>query len=56
MFIGWLTCISAGFAIVSMDIQHRITGEIYFVIDVVVDWVDLFSRSSSVDVFFVRHF
>jgi REP element-mobilizing transposase RayT len=27
-----------------MDIQHRITGEIYFVTDTVVDWVDIFSR------------
>jgi len=27
-----------------MDIQHRITGEVYFVTDTVVDWVDIFSR------------
>jgi len=32
--------------IVSMDIQHRITGEVYFVTDTVVDWVDIFSRPS----------
>jgi putative transposase len=29
-----------------MDIQHRITGEVYFVTDTVVDWVDIFSRPS----------
>jgi len=27
-----------------MDIQHRINGEVYFVTDTVVDWVDIFSR------------
>ena len=27
-----------------MDIQHRITGEVFFVTDTVVDWVDIFSR------------
>ena len=27
-----------------MDIQHRITGEVYFVTDKVVDWVDIFTR------------
>jgi REP element-mobilizing transposase RayT len=27
-----------------MDIQHRITGEVYFITDTVVDWVDIFSR------------
>jgi REP element-mobilizing transposase RayT len=27
-----------------MDIQQRITGEVYFVTDTVVDWVDIFSR------------
>ena len=27
-----------------MDIQHRITGEVYFVTDTVVDWVDIFPR------------
>ena len=27
-----------------MDIQHRITREVYFVTDTVVDWVDIFSR------------
>ena len=27
-----------------MDIQNRITGEVYFVTDTVVDWVDIFSR------------
>jgi REP element-mobilizing transposase RayT len=27
-----------------MDIQYRITGEVYFVTDTVVDWVDIFSR------------
>jgi putative transposase len=27
-----------------MNIQHRITGEVYFVTDTVVDWVDIFSR------------
>ena len=27
-----------------MDIQHRITGEVYFVTDTVVDWVDIFTR------------
>jgi hypothetical protein len=26
-----------------MDIQQRITGEVYFVTDTVVDWVDIFS-------------
>jgi len=30
-----------------MDIQHRITGEVYFITDTVVDWVDIFSRLSS---------
>ena len=29
-----------------MDIQYRITGEVYFVTDTVVDWVDIFSRPS----------
>jgi len=28
-----------------MDIQHRINGEVYFVTDTVVDWVDIFTRS-----------
>ena len=27
-----------------MDIQHRINGEVYFVTDTVVDWVDVFTR------------
>ena len=27
-----------------MNIQFRITGEVYFVTDTVVDWVDIFSR------------
>jgi len=27
-----------------MDIQHRITGDIFFVTDTVVYWVDIFSR------------
>jgi len=27
-----------------MDILHRITGEVYFVTDTVVDWVDIFTR------------
>jgi len=27
-----------------MDIQYRVTGEVYFVTDTVVDWVDIFSR------------
>ena len=27
-----------------MDIQNRITGEVYFVTDTVVDWVDIFTR------------
>lgn len=27
-----------------MDIQYRITGEVYIVTDTVVDWVDIFSR------------
>ena len=27
-----------------MDIKNRITGEVYFVTDTVVDWVDIFSR------------
>jgi len=27
-----------------MDIKNRITGEVYFVTDSVVDWVDIFSR------------
>ena len=27
-----------------MNIQHRITGEVYFVTDTVVDWVDIFTR------------
>lgn len=26
-----------------MNIQHRITGEVYFVTDTVVDWVDIFT-------------
>jgi len=26
-----------------MDIKNRITGEVYFVTDTVVDWVDIFS-------------
>jgi len=31
-----------------MNINNRITGEVYFVTDTVVDWVDIFSRLSSV--------
>jgi len=27
-----------------MDIKNRMTGEVYFVTDTVVDWVDIFSR------------
>jgi len=27
-----------------MDIQHRITGEVYIVTDTVVDWVDIVDR------------
>jgi len=27
-----------------MDIQHRITGEVYIVTDAVVDWVDIVDR------------
>jgi len=27
-----------------MDIKNRITGEVYYVTDTVVDWVDIFSR------------
>jgi REP element-mobilizing transposase RayT len=27
-----------------MDIQNRITGEVYFLTDTVVDWVDIFTR------------
>ena len=27
-----------------MDIKNRITGEVYFVTDTVVDWVDIFTR------------
>ncbi|MHB9054877.1 MAG: transposase [Paludibacteraceae bacterium] len=27
-----------------MDIQNRILGEVYFVTDTVVDWVDIFTR------------
>jgi len=27
-----------------MDIQNRITGEVYYVTDTVVDWVDIFTR------------
>lgn len=27
-----------------MDIQHSITGEVYFTTDTVVDWVDIFTR------------
>ena len=27
-----------------MNIQHRINGEVYFVTDTVVDWVDIFTR------------
>ena len=27
-----------------MDFQHRINGEVYFVTDTVVDWVDIFTR------------
>lgn len=30
--------------IIPIDIQNRITGEVYFVTDTVVDWVDIFSR------------
>jgi len=30
-----------------MDIQHRINGEVYFVTDTVVDWVDIFTRPVS---------
>jgi len=30
-----------------MDIQHRITGEVFFVTDTVVDWVDLSSHYLS---------
>jgi len=26
-----------------MDIKNRITGEVYFVTDTVVDWVDIFT-------------
>lgn len=29
-----------------MDIQYRITGEVYFVTDTMVDWVDIFSLTS----------
>jgi len=32
------------FNIIGMDILHRITGEVYFVTDTVVDWVDIFTR------------
>ena len=27
-----------------MDIKHRITEQVYFVTDTVVDWVDIFTR------------
>jgi hypothetical protein len=27
-----------------MDIKNRITGEVFFVTDTVVDWVDIFTR------------
>ena len=27
-----------------MNIQHRISGEVYFVTDTVVDWVDIFTQ------------
>jgi len=27
-----------------MDIKNRIEGEVYFVTDTVVDWVDIFTR------------
>ena len=27
-----------------MNIQHRITGDVFFVTDTVVDWVDVFTR------------
>ena len=27
-----------------MDIRHRIIGDVFFVTDTVVDWVDIFSR------------
>ena len=27
-----------------MNIQHRISGEVYFVTDTIVDWVDIFTR------------
>ena len=30
-----------------MDIQHRINGEVYFVTDTVVDWVDIFTRRTG---------
>jgi hypothetical protein len=29
-----------------MDIQNRITGEVYFVTDTVVDWVDMSQTNS----------
>ena len=28
----------------AMDIKNRINGEVYFVTDTVVDWVDIFTR------------
>ena len=30
-----------------MDIKNRIEGEVYFVTDTVVDWVDIFPRPSG---------
>jgi hypothetical protein len=27
-----------------MDIKNRITGEVFFVMDTVVDWLELFTR------------
>ena len=28
----------------TMNIQHRVTGEVFFVTDTVVDWIDVFTR------------
>ena len=30
--------------LITMNIQHRITGDVFFVTDTVVDWVDVFTR------------
>ena len=36
-----------------MDIKNRINGEVYFVTDTVVDWVDIFTRPVQPDLPFI---